>query len=205
MATKQAKQEQVRLTPAAKVYARSLLEMAVTDGQFDVAVEEAGELAALLRVQPELVALLSTPLLSAKDRQESLERIFKGRISDLMLRFLQVVNHKGRLGELEAIFAAFQGLAREHKGVEEVQAEVARELSDAEANQVSEAVGAAMHRKIVLRQRVDPALIGGLRLRMGDRLIDGSVAARLRLMRRQIEQNGREWVRKNIGRLAVNG
>ena len=106
-----------------------------------------------------------------------------------------VVNQKDRLGSLPGIVRAFANLVDERQGVVEVDAYVANRLDEGQASAIADRLGASMGRKVALKQHVDEELIGGLKLRIGDKLLDGSVATQLRLMRDKFVQAGREKAR----------
>lgn len=178
-----------------RVYAAALLDMAGQAGQLDETTDEMEQLGQLLDAQRDLLRLLSSRVLSAQARGGSIEAIFQGRVSDLVYRFLQVVNEKGRLDILPGIVRAYAQLLDEHRGIVEADVFVAQRLSDQDAHLVSEAVGRMVGKNVVLHQYVEPGLIGGLKVRVGDQLLDGSVATGLRLMRSRLVETGRAKAR----------
>lgn len=182
----------------AEMYARSLFELAEAAG--DAALEEVGEelaqLAELVREQPDLRLILQDPAVPTRRRAESIERLFKGRVSDLTYRFLRVVNDKGRLDELLAVERAYADRLKARRGEFDVDVYSAQPLSDEQADRVAERIGALMGGKALLRRHVAPAILGGLKVRVGDKLIDGSIATRLRQMRRRLHERTREAVRQ---------
>jgi F-type H+-transporting ATPase subunit delta len=107
-------------------------------------------------------------------------------VSTLLANFLGVVNRKGRLRLLRQIASAYQELLEEQLGKIEVDVIVAEKLSADQIEQVRGRVSAALKRDAVVHQYVDPAIIGGLVIRVEDRLLDASVRAQLRAIRRQL-------------------
>ena len=186
----------VEVDAVARIYARALLEMAEAQGTIDETADEIEQLEALLHAQPHLAQLLTTPALNEAARRGMIERVFKGRVSDTVYKFLQVINAKERLESLPGILAAFKQLVAERAGIVEVDIHVAHRLDPAEAESVGQRIGESIGKQVVLHQYVEPELIGGLTIRIGDRLIDGSVATQLRYMRRQLIQTGREKARR---------
>ncbi len=180
-----------------QTYAKALLEM--VDEQLSGAVDEiTAELQQLLDLtqsEPELVQLISTRTMSAADRAGVITRVFKGRITDLIYHFLLTVNEKNRLDQFQGIIRAFVAMAQDRKGMIEVDAYVATTLNDEGVQQIASGVGNVIGKQVLLRQHVDPALIGGLKLRIGDRLIDGSVAVQLKIMRQRMINTGRDKAR----------
>lgn len=175
-------------------YASALVELVdegVDGATLDTVATEMKGVAALIDDAPDLVRLLSTRTLSVQQRSGTIERIFKGRVSDLVHRFLQVVNAKNRLGDLSGIIRAFLAEVDERRGIVQVDATVAAPLDPAAAERVGTAIGQAIGKNVVLHPEVVPEMIGGLKLRIGDRLIDGSLATQLRLMRDRMVAAGR--------------
>ena len=176
-------------------YARALLELADEANQRAQVVDEAAQLEQLAGNQPDMQRLIRTRSLSKGDRQSIIENLFKGRVSDLTYRFLQIVNDKNRLDRLGYILAAVRELEAQSKGIIEVEAFVASRMDDAQSQQLAERIGAAVGKKVVLRQTEDANLIGGLKLRFEDRVVDGSVATQLRHLKQQMIHAGRNQAR----------
>lgn len=189
----------------AYVYARSLYELADAAG----GLEKVGEILDELQVVVELARsdsafkeFLSSPIIGQGPRQAALKSIFDGRVSDLLLRFMLVTNSKGRLGCLEDIAGAYDALVQEAHGRVEVdvitvsEAGAGAELMDTVRDRIRSVLG----KEPVLHHATDPSMIGGIKLRIGDQLLDGSVATRLRRMKEEILGRGATEVRSEAGR-----
>jgi F-type H+-transporting ATPase subunit delta len=189
---------QVETNAVAEVYARSLLELAdEAGGEMPEAVgDELNQIVELMEDQPELRKILQDPAVRAPYRAESIQRLFKGQASDLTYRFLQVLNTKGRLGELDNIAHAVAAKLKQRRGEFDVDVYTAHPLSQEQAAQVADRLGKAMGGTALLNRRVDPSMVGGLKLRIGDRLIDGSLSTRLQQMRRSLHDRTHEAVRQ---------
>ncbi len=185
------------------VYGAALAELALEAGQLDEIAEEVGQLLLLLREHPELTSLLGSRVLSASERSASIERMFKGQVNDLLYRFIQVINAKGRTDKLVDILDALTEIIEQRQGTVEAEAWVAKELGADQAANLAEKLSAALGRNVVLQQKVDPKLIGGLKLRLGDQLLDGTVATQLKLLKHKIMEQGREKVRGNLAGLVA--
>jgi len=185
----------------AKVYARSLFELATDAGGTDKLMEVADELeqiCELAREDKKINLFLSSPIVDVKARGKALSAIFTNRITDLMLRFLLVLNNKGRLDRLESIETAFDQLVQEAFGRIEVDV-ITPVAIDAELiATIKEKISTVLGKEPILHPYVDESLLGGIKLRIGDQLIDGSVQTRLRKLSEELKDNGGAAVRERF-------
>jgi F-type H+-transporting ATPase subunit delta len=179
----------------AHTYAQTLFGLAEAQQQAEAIGTELAELVELARNEPQLAALLTSPSIATARRAESIEKIFRGRVSDLLCNFVQVVNRKGRLERLGAMNQAYQDILKERYGQIDVDVYSARPLNDAQAQSIAGKLSEQTGREAILRRHVDPSLIGGLKVRLADRQVDGSIATQLRRIRRQLIDSGREAAR----------
>jgi len=186
------------------IYATSLFEVCQQSGG-DTAVQEThDELEAILdltRKDPAFNEFLASRVLSAKDRAGSLKTIFEGKISNRTLNFLLVLNEKDRLGRLPSMVRAFHDKAQEAFGRLEVDVHTAGPISSADLDAIRERLAGALGKEVVAHHRSDPGMIGGLKLRFGDRLIDGSITTRLRRLRDQLDDDGAARIRARVGEM----
>jgi len=177
-------------SPFAVAYARSLLELAEERQQTQTVEQELRALRQVIETTPSFRAFLRDPAVGENERAQALTRIFQGNASPLVMNFLNVVNAHGRLGALDEIAQAYDDLLDERLGKVEVDVTVAQRLAPDQLEEVRRRVGAALKKDAVVHQYVDESIIGGLILRVEDRLIDASVKAHLEGMkRRMLEPN----------------
>ena len=185
----------------ANVYARSLFELATDAGGTDKLMEVADELeqiCELAREDKKINLFLSSPVVDVKARGKALSAIFTNRITDLTLRFLLVLNNKGRLNRLESIETAFDQLVQEAFGRIEVDV-ITPVAIDAELiATIKEKISTVLGKEPILHPYVDESLLGGIKLRIGDQLIDGSVQTRLRKLSEELKNNGGAAVRERF-------
>jgi F-type H+-transporting ATPase subunit delta len=183
-----------QIDQVASVYARSLFELARELGG-DAGVASMGtelrEVCGIVRADKRALELFRSPIVDPAKRAASLRRTFGGRVTDTLLNFMLVLNRKGRLAELLAIDGAYEAMEQEAFGRVEVDVftpagNVDAATRDALAADLRKSLG----KEPVLHFYADPAMIGGLKIRIGDRLIDGSVAAQLRRMRSALLERG---------------
>ena len=171
-----------------RVYAQSLFELAQEEGQADSVAQEMVGLLPLVAAGGELDRLMTHPAIGSDERRQLVQRVFEGKVSDLLYRFLQVVAAKGRLGHLASIASGYLLAVSEARGEVQVDAYVASAMDEATATRVAGEIGSSLGKTVTLKQHVDASLIGGLKIRIGDQLIDASVVSQLNQMKRNMMQ-----------------
>jgi len=185
----------------ATVYAKSLFELASDAGGNDKVVEIADELeqiCELLRQDKEVRLFFTSPIIDVPKRSETISAIFSNRVTDLTLRFLLVLNNKGRLNHLESISVAFDLLVQEAFGRIEVDVFTPTAIDADAINIIKDKVQSMLGKEPVLHPYVDKKMLGGLKLRIGDQLIDGSVQTKLRRLSESIKNSGGTAIREQF-------
>jgi F-type H+-transporting ATPase subunit delta len=165
---------------AGRIYGGAMLDLAEERGEADALLGELAELVKVLDGQPQLEELLGSPLVDEDERSAALEKIFRGRSSDLLVDSLQVINRKGRLSLLRAIAEAYRLEYRDRRGLMDIRVRTAVPLTEPLRAQLTEALARFTGKQPSLVERVDPAVLGGLVIEAGGQKIDTSVATRLR-------------------------
>jgi F-type H+-transporting ATPase subunit delta len=173
-------------SPTSLAYAQSLLELANEQNQAEPIGQELGQLREILEQQPAFAAYLGDPGIGIDERGRAIDRIFAGQVSKLIHNFLGVLNLKGRLNLLSEIADAYDDLLDQQVGKVEVDVTVAHPLSADDLEKVRQQISQALKRDAVLHQYVEEEIIGGMILRVGDRLIDASVKKQLQTIREQM-------------------
>jgi F-type H+-transporting ATPase subunit delta len=163
----------------ARRYAQALFELALADGQVEAIGVELEGLVGAVKADPELATLFIGSSVPPRQKQAMVGRALEGRVSPLMAGFVAVAIDRRREGYLEGILEDYRRRADRHRNVFEVVATTAIALSEAEAEELGTKMTGAVGGKVRLVRKVDPALLGGLVLRIGDRLVDGSVRGQL--------------------------
>jgi F-type H+-transporting ATPase subunit delta len=182
----------------AKVYAQAIIEAAADAKCLDAVLSELATLArdVLPRV-PEAQTVFASPKVAAEDKAAMIDKIAKGRLTPTTVNALHVLAKHGRLGILAAVAAAAERLADERAGRSQATFTTAVPLDAAEQGRVVADVEKSLAARLKPTFRVDPGIIGGLVVRIGDTIYDQSVATSLarlgdRLQDRNIHaiQNG---------------
>lgn len=171
----------------ARVYGRAMLDRAQAEGAAESLLDELESLAGLLRSNDAFREFITSPLVDQREREQSLEKILRGRSSDLLVDSMQVLNRHGRLALLETIVEVYRLNFQELHGVVDVHVTSAVPLSDDLEKQLVEAASRLTGKKPRINAAVDAGLLGGLVVRVGDQKIDTSILAGLHKMRQALE------------------
>jgi F-type H+-transporting ATPase subunit delta len=162
-----------------RLYAEAMLVLAEERGQSEALLDELKELVEFLDQNPKVEHFLSSLMVDEEGRARVLDDLFRSQASELLLDSLQVINRKGRLGQLRAIVESYRAALRDLRGWVDVRVRSAVPLDDAQRGRLQAALAASTGRKPALIERVDPALIGGLVVLVEGKKFDASVASRL--------------------------
>jgi F-type H+-transporting ATPase subunit delta len=178
--------QKLHTSPVAVAYAQSILDLANEQKQVEPIGLELATLRQIVDENPSFRDVLANPGISTDDRAKLLSNIFRGKISTLLFNTIGVLNRKGRLGLLPEIAVAYSDLLDKQLGKVEVDLRVAQKLEPAQLEAARRSISAALGKDAVLHQYVDESVIGGVVLRVGDKLIDASVRHQLASMRKQL-------------------
>ena len=163
-----------------KAYGEALFELALERNELDSMAEQVNVLANAFAENPELVKLLSHPKISKEEKVNVIESIFKGRMSDDIVGFLVIIVEKDRGSEIEDILKLFQAKVREYKKIGVALVTSAIELSTEQKQKVErKLLQQTDYETFEVEYIVDEALIGGMIIRIGDRVVDSSIRSKL--------------------------
>ncbi len=186
----------------AKVYAKSLFEIAHAQGgqsNTESVLAELEDILEIARNDHSFSEMLASRLIDIDKRDASLVRIFESKVSPIVLNFMRQLNRKSRLGHLPAIAAAMDTMVQDQFGRIEVDVFTATPISADELGSVKARVSDALGKDVILHPYTDSSMLGGIKLRLGDQLIDASVSAELRKMRDQLVNKGAAEIRGRAG------
>ncbi len=177
--------EQVRV---ADVYAGALFELAHRQGLTEQVRAELETLVRLARENATFAEFLRSAAIDDDRKAAQLERWLRGRVSDLLVNTLLVMNRHGRLGLLEALLRAFVLRAEQAAGQIEACVRSAVELDESLRARTVEAIRKVTGRQPLVEYRIDPELIGGLVVEIGDIRFDSSIRRQLDRARQKLHQ-----------------
>jgi F-type H+-transporting ATPase subunit delta len=177
-----------------EIYAQALINEAQKQGALEEVTEDVRGIGELLRTNKLFLAFTQALTIGDEERQATLEKLFRGRVHSLTLNVIQSMARRGRLMFLRGLAEGFLAIRKKMTGHVDVELTSARELSPAVVERVKQALSrnsTGGSQVADIKVTVDPKLIGGMTLRIGDTLIDGSVATQLEKIEEQLKRGGR--------------
>ena len=172
-----------------KTYGEALFETAMEGHSEKELLAEIQAVSGILKDNPELDKLMMHPGVPKQEKVRIIEQIFKGRVSDELTGFLKVVVDKERYKDLGAIFQYFIDKVKEISGIGIAYVTTATELSDAQKESVrARLLATTSYRTMEMHYRTDTSLIGGMVIRIGDRVVDSSIRTKLNDLTKQLLQ-----------------
>ena len=173
------------MAQSARRYARAIFELAQEEGQTDQWSRQLALLRAVLE-QPEVRALFDDPFQTAARRMEAADLLGIEGLGPEAMNLLRLLVDSHRTKVIGEVVDQFEILADEAAGRVRATATTAVELASADRERLSKQLTGNLGKEVRLEVKVDPAILGGLVLQVGDRLIDASVAGKLVQLRRQV-------------------
>jgi F-type H+-transporting ATPase subunit delta len=169
---------------AGRRYAQAAFGIATDAGAVAQWRSELGDVATVL-AESELAPLLADARIPVERRTDMAARVLS--VSPLVLNLAKLLIRKGRSLDARAVADAFARMADEHEGIAHAQITTAVPLSPDQLNAIAAKLTTSLGKNVQATGVVDPAILGGVIVKVGDRLVDGSIKTRLKRLRRELE------------------
>jgi len=170
-------------------YAKSILELAEERKEVEAVRDDFQLIENVCEGSPDFLAMLRSPLISSDKKQGILDKVFGGKLSKLTTQFVGIVVRKKREMYLYDIAVRFGELYDRTHNITRAIVTSAVALSDAQRKTIVKLVEKQMGTSLKLEEKVDPELIGGFTLKIGDTLFDGSISSRFRELKKEFLSN----------------
>jgi F-type H+-transporting ATPase subunit delta len=169
----------------AEVYARALFEVAVDQDKLDEIHDELGQFADAMEEHRDLRRFFFSPHFSTDEKKDALKRMVRGGAEPFM-NFLEALVERHRMPVIFRIRARFDRMWEEERKLLPVQVTSAIELDEDTVKGIGKSIGEQVGRQVQLSSSVDPEIIGGIVLRVGNFVLDASIRNRLEQLRKQV-------------------
>jgi F-type H+-transporting ATPase subunit delta len=171
----------------AQVYARSLFAVAREHDKLDLIHEQLDEFASAVSSNRDLQVFFFSPYFASAEKEDGLERMLDG-VDETLLNFLKLLIEKHRMPVIFRIRAEYERLWEEENRMLPVEITSAVALDPATTQSLGETIGERAGRKVTLAANVDPDILGGIVVRVGNSILDASIRTRLEQLRRHVAQ-----------------
>ncbi|MFZ5641406.1 MAG: F0F1 ATP synthase subunit delta [Bacillota bacterium] len=172
----------------ARRYAQAFFAIAREKNQLDQLEKELQQVVETINSNSELKILMNHQLVDPRDKKAMVNEVFSGALSETTVNFLNFVIDKYRITYLQEIYEAFVVYANEARNIADAQVRSAAALSDEDLKALEQRLVKVTGKNIRLSNEVDPSLIGGVVVRIGDKVIDGSLFRRLGRLKENLMQ-----------------
>lgn len=166
----------------ATTYGQAVFELACAKDMLDQVEEQLLLVQDTLNKQADLATFLYHPRVPGKAKKDTIIKVFGGEVTDFVRHFLLLLVDKRRETALSAIIRQYVGLANKARNIVEAEVTTALPLSQAEKASLIQKLTTVTGRTVILKPAVDPAIIGGVIVKIGDKLIDGSIVRQLKAL-----------------------
>jgi F-type H+-transporting ATPase subunit delta len=170
-------------------YSKSVFDLAIELKQVDRVYQDMLQIEQVCLQNPSLVRLLKNPIIRYDSKLKVLTRVFHKHVSELTLKFFGLLCRKNRADVLPDVSKVFVDLYNEHKGIVRADVSSAVTLSPDIQQEFEDIVARATGKKVDLKNKVDPSLIGGYVLKIGDKMINDSIKHKLYKLRRELKSH----------------
>ena len=170
-------------------YATALFELALEERAVDAMKGDLDRFDALIGESPDLRRLVRSPVFTSEEQTKALSAVLEAAgIGGLAARFLKVVSSNRRLFAVRDMVKAFRALVAHHKGEVISDVTLAEQPSDTQLAAIKDALHAVTSRDVQVEVKVEPAIIGGLIVKLGSRMVDSSLRAKLNTLKHAMKE-----------------
>ena len=167
------------MTQVGSVYGEALYTLALEEGLTEKLLTELTVLQESFRETPDFIRLLSSPNLSKQERCQIIDDCFRGKVHGYVLNFLKILTEKGYMKHFHDCFKAYEDLYNRDNGILPVTAITAIAMSDEQVQKLTAKLSRATDKQVKLLNKVDPSVLGGVRLDYDGKRVDDTVSHRL--------------------------
>lgn len=170
-----------------KTYGEAIFELAVSENRVDALSEEIQTVLKALEENPEFSEIMKHPKIIKEEKLRIVENVFKGRVSDELTGFIRLIVEKDRYGQFGEIMQYFLDEVKSLKGIGVAYVSSALPLREEQKKQVeAKLLETTSYREMEMHYQVDDTLIGGMVIRIGDRVADSSIRTKLSHLEQQL-------------------
>lgn len=170
----------------AKRYSSALFEVAKERNKIDVFLEQINEVSMILKGNRELIGILNHPNIQIKDKKHIVNTAFRNIMDDEIVELMIVLLHQRKINEITSIALYYRDIVYEYKGIKIAYATTAVSMTKDEMHMLKVRLGKQYGCIIEVENLIDPEIIGGVYLQIGDEVTDGTIRGNFERMRKEL-------------------
>lgn len=156
-------------------YARALFDVSLNEGRMETVGRDLEYINDLIHSAPDLLHVMQDPVISVDKKKDIIKRIFTGSINDTTLDFWLIMIGRFRGAMIRELKTRFDELINEYRGITTAEVVTAVSLDESQRQGLAERLSAVTGKKVIMDMKIDPSILGGVVVRIGDTVMDGSV------------------------------
>jgi len=176
------------MTTATSLYGQSLYDLAAEEGLSEEILKQMEAVNAIFKENPDYITLLLEPSIPRRERLGLLEEAFKDQLHPYLQNFLMILLENSLLRGFSSCCRTYRAAYNRDNGIEEATVTSAVALTDAQAQSLKAKLEQISGKSVILKQKVDSGVLGGLRVEIGGKLLDGTVMGRLADLRKKVSE-----------------
>lgn len=170
-------------------YAKSLLELSIEKEILEDIYKDIKQFAKISDTNRDFVLLLKNPIINSGKKLAILKQLFEGKVHEVTMQFFTIITRKNREDHLPGIAASFVDQYNKYKNIEKAMVTTTFPLGEQNRAEVRQLIKKISGKDVELKEKVDPSIIGGFVLQIGDRRIDSSISSKLKELKYQFSYN----------------
>jgi F-type H+-transporting ATPase subunit delta len=170
-------------------YAKSLLNLAIEHGQLEPVYKDMLMIRSVSKSNPDFVNMLESPLIKTDKKQSILKLLFEGKVNELTMKFMMLMAEKKREGYLDDISFSFVDQYKQHKNIVTAVLTSAVPMDSETKFKILSMVQQSVNGTVEIEEKIDANLIGGFKIKVGDRQVDASVQRKLNDLKKSFSHN----------------
>ena len=176
------------MTKAGDLYGQSLYDLALSENLTDDILSQMESVKEIFKENPDYVTLLSEPSVPRKERLKLVDEAFDGQLQPYLLNFIKILIERGLLRQFSACTRRFKESYNKDHGIAEAIVTSAIKLNESQLNALKSKLESVSGKKILLIEKTDEAVLGGIRVEIEGKLYDGTVQGRLDELRKKVDE-----------------
>lgn len=172
----------------AKTYSQALFEVGLENNNLDVYMEELKVVRDMFKEHPNFYVILTSPKINTEEKKKIVDEVFKDKATDEISNFMKIIIDKRRVKDFYSIVAQFENLIYEHKGIVKATALTTVLLGKDEKDSLIKKLESTTGKKVELINEIDKSLLGGVLIKLGDQVIDGTLRGKLNNLQNSLKE-----------------